>query len=73
MLDQQPNSAAALRTRSKAYEAQGFFKQALADTQTLIQTGDVVSEEMLAMERRLKDVISANKVCVSAHLQSICM
>ncbi|GAX75372.1 hypothetical protein CEUSTIGMA_g2816.t1 [Chlamydomonas eustigma] len=65
VLDQQPTSAGALKTRSKAYEALGFFKQALSDAQNLIQTGDAVSEETLAMERRLKDVISANKAKLS--------
>jgi hypothetical protein len=69
VLDQQPTSAAALKTRSKAYEALGFFKQALSDAQNLIQTGDAVSEETLAMERRLKDVISANKVMKDLHLE----
>ena len=68
ILDLQPGTSAethALRTRAKANEALGFFKQALSDAQTIIAKGDSVSEEVMAMERRLKDVISANKAKLS--------
>ena len=69
ILDELPSASAAshaLKTRAKANEGLGFFKQALADAQGIINRSDVVSEEMMAMERRLKDVISANKAKLSS-------
>lgn len=52
-----PGYAKALLWRSKAYEQQGLYKQALSDVQTINKTGDA-SADSKATEQRLKDIMS---------------
>jgi hypothetical protein len=46
-------AAGALRTRAKAYEALGLFKQALADVSAVNKAGEGASDETRAQEARL--------------------
>jgi hypothetical protein len=55
-----PDSRIALKTRARAFEHLGFFKQALADAQA-INKGDGATQESLQIEKRLKEAMSANK------------
>lgn len=64
VLEQQPSSSAALKTRAKAYEQLGFFKQALADAMA-VNKGDGASAESRELEARLREAVSANKAKLS--------
>lgn len=52
-----PGNAKALLWRSKAYEAQGLYKQALSDVQALNKTADATPDSQ-SSEQRLKDIMS---------------
>mmetsp|Transcript_5803 Transcript_5803/g.16302 ORF Transcript_5803/g.16302 Transcript_5803/m.16302 type:complete len:613 (-) Transcript_5803:272-2110(-) len=52
-----PGNAKALLWRSKAYEAQGLYKQALSDVQAINKTADASADTQSA-EQRLKDIMS---------------
>ena len=47
-----------LRTRAKAYEAQGLYKQALADAQAVNKT-DAANAESRDLERRVKELMAS--------------
>jgi hypothetical protein len=55
-----PSLAKALRSRAKALEQQGLYKQALADVQALNRC-DAANDESREAERRLKDIMSGRR------------
>lgn len=57
ILEAQPGSAAALKTRAKAYEQLGLFKQALSDAQAVNKTV-AASNESRDLEKRLREAMS---------------
>jgi tetratricopeptide (TPR) repeat protein len=55
-----PSLSKALRSRAKALEQLGLYKQALADVQAL-NRGDAANDESREAERRLKDTMSGRR------------
>jgi len=59
-LTSSPGFSKALTRRSRAYESQGLFKQALTDIQQVNRT-DVASAETKESEKRLKDLVAGRR------------
>lgn len=59
-LEAVPNSAKALRSRAKALEKQGLYKQALADIQAVNRT-ESANDDSREAEKRLKDLMAGRR------------
>jgi hypothetical protein len=60
LLEVAPNATGALKSRARAYEALGLFKQALSDV-VAVNRGDAATQETREMERRLKDAVAGRR------------